>query len=79
MAPRIHAYTSTLTNGKGKKGISADDIALLYEEQVPCSKLQVGRVVEVYLETHGRVRKVEVITKNTLLRRPVTKLCRVQW
>ena len=56
MAPRIHAYTSTLTNGKGKKGISVDDIALLYEEQVPRSKLQVGRAVEVYLETHGRVR-----------------------
>ena len=36
--------------------LAVDDIALLYEEQVPRSEWQVGRVVEVYLETHGRVR-----------------------
>ena len=61
-----------------ERNLAVDDIVLLYEEQVPRSKWQVGRVVEVYPDTHGRVRQVQVKTKNTLLRRPVTKLCRVQ-
>jgi len=61
-----------------ERNLVVDDIVLLYEEQVPRSKWQVGRVVEVYPDTHGRGRQVQVKTKNMLLRRPVTKLCRVQ-
>jgi len=61
-----------------KRNLVVDDIVLLCKEQVPCSKWQGGRVVEVYPDTHGRLRQVQVETKNTLLRRPVTKLCRIQ-
>ena len=61
-----------------EKNLAVDDIVLLYEEQVPRSKWQVGRVIEVYPDAHGRVRQVQAKTKNTLLRRPVTKPCRIQ-
>jgi len=48
-----------------ERNLAVDDIVLLYEEQVPRSKWQVGRVVEVYPDTHGLVRQVQVKTKNT--------------
>jgi len=52
-----------------KRNLAVDDAVLLYEEQVPAGTWPVGRVVEVYPDTHGRVRQVQVKTKNILLRR----------
>ena len=59
------------------KGLKGDHVVLLDDEHVPHSKWKMGRIVEVYPDSCNRVRQVLVKTSAGVLRRPVTKLCRV--
>jgi len=62
---------------KLEKNYKVKDVVLLYDEHVPRSKWKMGRIVEVYPDSCNRVRQVLVKTSAGVLRRPVTKLCRV--
>ena len=62
---------------KVEKNFNVDDVVLLYDEHIPCSRWKMGRIVEVYLDSCNRVRQVLVKTSAGSLRRPVRKRWRV--
>jgi len=62
---------------KLEKNYKVNDVVLIYDEHVPRSKKKMGRTVEVYTDSCNRVCQVLVKTSAGVLRRPVTKLCRV--
>jgi len=62
---------------KLEKNYKVNDVVLLCDEHVPRSKWKMGLIVEVYPVSCNRVHQVLVKTSAGVLRRPVTKLCRV--
>ena len=58
-----------------KKKFLVGDTVIIADEQSPRNLWPIGRVSEVYPDSSGFVRCVEVITKKSTLERPVSKLC----
>ena len=53
------------------------DIVLLVDDMQHRSKWLLGRIVDVYPDSKGRVRTVLVRTKNGTYKRPIAKLCNI--
>ena len=54
------------------------DLVLLADEKLPRRQWPMGRVQEVYPSQDGLVRSVQVKTTTSVLKRPVSKLCRLE-
>ena len=52
-----------------------DDLVLLVDDTLPRSRWSLGHILEVFPDKNGLVRTVLVKSQNTLLKRPITKLC----
>lgn len=59
---------------KPKRNLKVDDLVLMCNEGFSRGKWPLGRIVEVFCESDGFVRKVLVRTKNGLKVRPIVKL-----
>ncbi|XP_076397902.1 uncharacterized protein LOC143266157 [Megachile rotundata] len=55
--------------------VKPGDLCLITSEVTPPTKWPVGRIIEVYPGSDGKVRVVLVRTPQTTLKRPVAKLC----
>jgi len=60
-----------------RKNFAVDETVLLYDEHLPRRKRQLGRVTEVFPDAQGKVRQVQVKTRSSSFRRPVTTLCHI--
>lgn len=60
------------------KPIEVNDIVFVIEENCPRNKWKLGKIENVYPGPDGRIRVVDVKTKNGIFRRPVTKLARFE-
>ena len=58
-----------------RRNAQKDDLVLLVDDTLPCSRWSLGRILEVFPDKNGLVRTVLVKSRNTLLKRPITKLC----
>jgi len=58
-----------------KRNFEKDDIVLVVDETQPRSRWALGRIIDTYSDSKGLVRSVLVKSQNTLLKRPITKLC----
>ena len=52
-----------------------DDIVLLVDDTLPCSRWSLGHILEVFLDKNGFVRTVLVNSRTTLFKRSIKKLC----
>ena len=59
-----------------QRNVAIGDIVLIVESNVRNSYC-LGRVIKLVTDKKGFVRSVEVKTKDTVLQRPITKLCLV--
>nr|XP_039261943.1 uncharacterized protein LOC120338077 [Styela clava] len=59
---------------KVQRDLQKDDIVLVVNENQPRNTWLLGRVIETYQDSKGRVRSVGVQTKHSIFQRPVTKL-----
>ncbi|XP_077974458.1 uncharacterized protein LOC144430402 [Styela clava] len=59
---------------KVQRDLQKDDIVLVVNENQPRNTWLLGRVIETYQDSKGRVRSVGVQTKYSIFQRPVTKL-----
>lgn len=60
-----------------QNNIKLGEVILLKEDPLPPGKWQMGRIEEIHPGKDGLTRVVTVRTKDRLLKRPVTKLCRL--
>ena len=59
------------------KNVQKDDIVLVIDNTVPRGSWPLARVDEVYPDADGHIRNVKVITRNSTLVRPISKLCMI--
>ena len=52
-----------------------NDLALIADDNVPRNTWPMGRIVDVSPGPDGRVRIIDVRSKNSIYRRPVAKVC----
>ncbi|XP_050394219.1 uncharacterized protein LOC126812082 [Patella vulgata] len=60
---------------KPKRNLRIGDLVLVCEDNVPKNQWLLGRVTDVFPGNDNLVRNVEVKTKNSVLKRPILKLC----
>ncbi len=60
---------------KDKQNIKAGDIVLIIDDTSPRNSWPLGRVLETFPDRKGYVCRVKVRTKNSILERPISKLC----
>ena len=58
-----------------RRNAQKDDLVLLVDDTLPRSRWSLGCILEVFPDKNGLVRTVLVKSRNTLLKRPITKLC----
>ena len=56
------------------RNLSVGDIVFVSAENCPWNCWPVGRILEVFPDRKGLVRRVKVKTKSTVLERPIEKL-----
>ena len=61
-----------------KRNFEVGDVVLLVEDMQHRSNWVVGRVIRTLTDKEGLVRVVQVKARNTILTRPVTKLCLIE-
>lgn len=61
---------------KPEKDLAVNDMVSIIEENLPPGKWIIGRVLEVHPSPDGYIRLVTVKTPDTILQRPITKLCK---
>lgn len=57
------------------KNVEPGNLVLIRDEQLPPSKWLLGRIMETQPGRDGFTRVVTIKTKNTILKRPITKVC----
>ena len=57
------------------RNLTNNDVVLLIDDSLPRSKWTMGRVLETFPDKSGRIRTVKVKTGNSVLLRPISKLC----
>ena len=60
---------------KTERNVNVGDIVLLADYATPRSSWSLGRVAETYPGADGLVRCVKVVTRSSVLVRPIQKLC----
>jgi hypothetical protein len=55
--------------------VKCDQIVVIKEDNLPPSSWLLGRVIKVYEGTDSLVRVADIKTKNSILTRPIHKLC----
>lgn len=58
-----------------KKNLAVGDIVTIMDQSAPRGSWPLGRVLEVFPDSHGIVRSVKLKTKSNVIERPVSKLC----
>ena len=58
-----------------RRNLSVDDIVLIVDEDAPRGSWPMGRVMEVFKDRSGLVRKAKVKTQSGEYLRPIAKLC----
>jgi hypothetical protein len=58
-----------------KRDLVGGDIVILIDNSLPRNDWLLGRIIETYKGSDGKVRSVRVKTKQSELVRPITKLC----
>ncbi len=61
-----------------KRSLVAGDIVVIMDSSAPRGSWLLGKVLEVFSDKKGLVRSVKLQTKNSIIERPVTKLCLIQ-
>ncbi|XP_036147477.1 uncharacterized protein LOC118647191 [Monomorium pharaonis] len=62
---------------KERKNLAKDDIVLIVDENAPPLQWKMGRVLDLHPGTDGRVRVVTVKTSGNIVKRSITKLCKL--
>ncbi|XP_038073422.1 uncharacterized protein LOC119741653 [Patiria miniata] len=57
------------------RNIEKGDVVLIVDNSAPRNSWPMGLVQEVFMDKRGHVRSVKVMTKTSVLVRPITKLC----
>lgn len=74
-----HEYLNTLRQRskcrQRTNNLEINDVVILKEDNLPPNSWLLAKVVEVHPGADGIVRVVSIKTKNTILKRPVVKLC----
>lgn len=75
-------YVSTLQvrqkwNEK-KRNMSVNDLVLVVDDNAPRNHWLLGRIIEVFVDKYGVVRSCNVKTSNSVLHRPIGKLCLIK-
>ncbi|XP_056099696.1 uncharacterized protein LOC130078198 [Rhinichthys klamathensis goyatoka] len=63
-------------NGK-MKNLAVGDVVAIMDPSAPRGSWPLGKVVEVFPDSHGLVRSVKLKTKSNIIERPISKLCMV--
>ncbi len=58
-----------------KKNLKHGDIVLIIDDTAPRNSWPMGRIVNIFPDKKGIVRRVQVKTKSSTVERPITKLC----
>ena len=58
-----------------RDNIKVGDLVLVIEKDVPRGKWLMGRIVETFTGSDGKVRSAKVRVRGTIYRRPIVKLC----
>ena len=59
------------------RNVTKDDIVLIVNDSQPRGKWCLGRILQTYLDKKGAVRSALIKTANSIVKRPITKLCQV--
>ena len=57
------------------RNLAKDDIVLVIDASSPRNSWLIGRIIQVYPDSKGLIRRVQVKTKTGTFERPITKLC----
>ncbi len=60
---------------QARKNLSVGDVVLIIDESSPRNSWVLGRIMKVFPDKKGLVRRVLVKTKTNTLERPIDKLC----
>ncbi|XP_072030174.1 uncharacterized protein [Amphiura filiformis] len=58
-----------------QRNLKTGDVVLIVDESAPRNSWLMGKIVTTLPDKNGRVRQVDVRTKSSTLRRPISKLC----
>jgi len=61
-----------------KQSLAVGDVVVIMDSSAPRGSWLLGKVLEIFPNAKGMVRSVKLQTKNSVIERPVTKLCLVQ-
>ena len=61
-----------------KQSLAVGDVVTIMDPSIPRGSWLLGKVLEIFPDAKGMVRSVKLQTKNSVIERPVTKLCLVQ-
>ncbi|XP_058977743.1 uncharacterized protein LOC131802172 [Musca domestica] len=67
-------FKSLVHESRDRRDIQTDDLVVIRQEQLSPTSWKLGRVINVFPGTDGRVRVADVKTENGIVRRPVVKL-----
>lgn len=71
----IHQLQQRSKWRNNNENIQIDQLVLIKEDNLPPSKWLMARVVKTISGTDGKVRVVELRTKNSILKRSIHKIC----
>ena len=60
-----------------RRNVAIGDIVIVVDESTPRNVWPLGRIMEVFPDKQGYVRRVRIQTK-TMLERPINKLCALE-
>ena len=58
-----------------RRNFAVGDTVIVADESTPRNVWPLGRIMEVFPDKQGYVRRVKILTKSGMLERPITKLC----
>jgi len=61
-----------------ERNLQIGDVVLVADDNLPRCNWPLGRIVKTLLEADGLVRTVEVKTANSVMSRPIHKLCVIE-
>ena len=70
--PTLQQRTEWLTE---VRNLSRGDLVLVVDSNLPRNQWLLGRVIDVKEGDDGKVRSVDIKTKNSTIKRPITKVC----
>jgi hypothetical protein len=76
-----NGYTNTCLGYKNDKNFyprrnfAVNDVVLIVDQSSPCNTWPLGRIMQVFPDKKGFVRRVAVKTSMSILERPISKLC----